>query len=355
MFGLFCLFILYISSTPLTWLAILPLNYLEKLRSIQVGILLFRFVEHFICIVIVFSMVNYHDYHFFEYYTLIAFILTFSMLAFFMFDRCNEIVLDEYILAHGAISTNRTLSEMMKLKLFNEINQMHTFGYVYPRNEWIRYVDTTNGDTLVEIFIISMDEGYDWIVSKLIEFGGSRALIQVLSDGRTDTALKLIDMGANVNEKDNKGNTALMVASENGLADIVSKLIESGANVQEKDDDGKTALMRAFENGKTDAATKLFEIGPKINEKDNDGKTLLMYASECSHTDAVSKLIELGVNVHEQDKYGNTALGWASRSRNLRHKDDTVSKLMASGLNVLRPLNIAHADTASKLIEFGAK
>ena len=57
----------------------------------------------------------------------------------------------------------------MKLKLFNEMNQMATLGYVCPSDKWERYVDTTDADTRIEIFVSLIEEGYDEFVSKLVE------------------------------------------------------------------------------------------------------------------------------------------------------------------------------------------
>ena len=54
-----------------------------------------------------------------------------------------------------------------------------------------------------------------------------------------------------------------MYASFYGKTDTVSKLIESGANVNEKDNDGWTALTHVSLNGKTDTVTELKELVAK--------------------------------------------------------------------------------------------
>jgi len=53
---------------------------------------------------------------------------------------------------------------------------------------------------------------------------------------------QLIEAGAEVNAKDNKGNTPLLYAN---TPEMLTLLIEAGANVNIKNDDGETPLMLA--------------------------------------------------------------------------------------------------------------
>lgn len=53
---------------------------------------------------------------------------------------------------------------------------------------------------------------------------------------------KLLNLGADPNERDPEGWTPLMCATMYGRADIVLLLIERGADVMARDPDGETAL-----------------------------------------------------------------------------------------------------------------
>ena len=67
--------------------------------------------------------------------------------------------------------------------------------------------------------------------------------------GRLEVVQALLDKGANVNAKTEKGTTALMMASSTGQTDVVQMLLENGANVNAKTSYSLTALMRAAEGG----------------------------------------------------------------------------------------------------------
>ncbi|MBQ6775497.1 MAG: ankyrin repeat domain-containing protein [Synergistaceae bacterium] len=102
----------------------------------------------------------------------------------------------------------------------------------------------------------------------------------------------LLDAGANVNARDNVGQTALMYAAKafnGGDAELVSILIDAGADVNAKNNLGYTALMYAaaytVENGIFEpVAEPLIRAGADVNARDNEGQT------------ALTKALELGCN-----------------------------------------------------------
>ena len=104
---------------------------------------------------------------------------------------------------------------------------------------------------------------------------------------------------------------ALRWGCQSGHLDVVKKLIEKGANVNQKYDYAKTALMKASEAGYLEIVKKLIEKGVDINQKDYYDRTALMYASQEGHVEVVKELIKSSADVNQKDNYGSTAIAVA--------------------------------------------
>jgi ankyrin repeat protein len=83
------------------------------------------------------------------------------------------------------------------------------------------------------------------------------ALIAAARTGHSGTVRDMIASGANVNVRDEDGNTALIEAARNGHDDVVRTLLAAGADAKLKNRDGKTALMLAAQGGHEDTAQAL--------------------------------------------------------------------------------------------------
>ena len=70
-------------------------------------------------------------------------------------------------------------------------------------------------------------------------------------------------LGADINAKDNNGETPLHSAADAGHADIIRALVELGADINAQDEDGETPLHRARENENSEAVQTLLELGAK--------------------------------------------------------------------------------------------
>ena len=96
-------------------------------------------------------------------------------------------------------------------------------------------------------------------------------------DGQKETALELIDLGADIDAKNKYGGTPLHYACD-GYVDIVQILIVRGADISAKKNDGDTPLHLACYNGHRDTVLALIDIFADIDAKNNDGRTPLHYA-----------------------------------------------------------------------------
>ena len=104
----------------------------------------------------------------------------------------------------------------------------------------------------------------------------------------------LINKGADVNKKNNEGETALMkvVASfDKTNVSSITLLIEHGADVNAVNNKDETALIVAAERGNTEMVKVLLEKGSTVSPKDKEGKSAWMYAAEGGNG-AVMNLLE---------------------------------------------------------------
>lgn len=87
-----------------------------------------------------------------------------------------------------------------------------------------------------------------------------------IAKGDLETVQKLIDRGADVNEKSN-GMTPVMYAAKFNRTDILKLLIAKGANLKVKSAKKMTALKYAELHGATDAAAIIKETIAKSKKK----------------------------------------------------------------------------------------
>jgi ankyrin repeat protein len=157
----------------------------------------------------------------------------------------------------------------------------------------------------------------DTILSILIENNlldnPNKALFWALVNNQTDIAKWLICKGgADVNAKNNVGETPLHWVATNGHVALSEILIGEDARVNEKTSNGYTPLHRAAANGHTTVAEILIKTGAQVNEQGNYGYTPLHRAAYRGHADVAEVLIKAGANINAKDEYGDTPLHFAA-------------------------------------------
>jgi ankyrin repeat protein len=98
----------------------------------------------------------------------------------------------------------------------------------------------------------------------------------------------LIERGADVNAKEEYGNTSLHWASLMDCIEIVKLLIEKGADVNAEDIDGWTPLHMAADLNQMETAKLLIELGADVDAKCNKGKTPL----DLAYSDEMEELLQ---------------------------------------------------------------
>ena len=162
---------------------------------------------------------------------------------------------------------------------------------------------------------------------------GNTALIFAAMVGDIDNIQALIAAGADVDAKNIEGDTALISAAWNPLVggdesgECVRALIAAGADVNARNSQGETALTRAARAVRVNSVEALIAAGSDVNAITNKGNRPLTAAIFGRSAECVQILIAAGANVNSKDDDGFTPLMAAS-------DDAIVEALIASGADV---------------------
>lgn len=151
-------------------------------------------------------------------------------------------------------------------------------------------------------------------------------LIVAAMEGHSTMVDLLLMKGAEIEYKNERGNTALIIAAEEGRLDVVCVLVKFGALVEQKNSCGCNALMLASKNGHTNVVRFLLSKNADVNEKSNRGYTSLMFACTANSVEIVQMLIEAGVtpSANSEDNYNALTCSLLAKTRS---QGDLVKKL----------------------------
>ncbi|MDD3065324.1 MAG: ankyrin repeat domain-containing protein [Endomicrobiaceae bacterium] len=140
----------------------------------------------------------------------------------------------------------------------------------------------------------------------------------ICKDGSLKVVMKAVKEGGDVNGLTKDLQTPLMQASKYNNPEVVQFLIEAGAGVNAKDEKGRTALMYACEeNRNVEVVNVLTRKRADVNAADNEGKTALMYACESNpNIKITAALVEAGADVKAKTKTGLKPLDYAEKNEN---------------------------------------
>lgn len=116
------------------------------------------------------------------------------------------------------------------------------------------------------------------------------------------------------------GMITLHSAAQKGVVAEIEKLLARGADINTKNEDGQTPLLSAVANQeeRSDAVKFLLNKGADANAKDKNGQTALMLAARNGHSDSVVALLEKGADVGAKDANGKTAMDHARYYDNIK-------------------------------------
>jgi 26S proteasome non-ATPase regulatory subunit 10 len=126
----------------------------------------------------------------------------------------------------------------------------------------------------------------------------------------------LLSKDADVNAKNNAGQTALHFAASKANLDVAKALIAAKGSARLRDKRGQLPLHRAAAVGSVPMLKLLLEVGKSpLNATDVDGWTALHHAVSEGHGDAALMLLLAGAEFDKEDGEGKRALDLAPDSK----------------------------------------
>jgi ankyrin repeat protein len=211
------------------------------------------------------------------------------------------------------------------------------------------------------------------------------ALHICIREGAAEAALRLIELGADVNAHNRKGMTPLLSSCAKGQLEVLKALVRKGASVTHTASNGAnallqashfghlpvveyllslregrrlisrgnnnntTALMRASQEGHLKICSLLLQQGAEVNRGNREAMNALMLASQRGHSAVVRLLVQYGARLNEKTSTESTALSLACKRGNLsvakilvgagcelRHRDNRARTAMHIAIRRLR-------------------
>jgi len=168
-----------------------------------------------------------------------------------------------------------------------------------------------------------------------------RDLIVAAERGELVVVRQLVQLGARVNARDQRGRTALLAATQRNQIEVARFLIQEGADVNAKDFIQDTPYLYAAAEGRTEILRMALAAGADLKDVNRYRGTGLIPAAHRGHVENVKLLLATAI---DRDHINN--LGWTALLEAIVLGDggsahtEIVQLLVAAGANV----NIADRD-----------
>jgi len=272
-----------------------------------------------------------------------------------------------------AINQNRTEIVELLIDYANEnqipidINKKDDYGY-YPL---IKAINQNNFDIVFSIINYGYENKIDMNVKdingntpltlsyKLNRLDIFKYLVKFLDVNQTDSegksvlfyainrkdaenVKKLINVGANINLKDNSNNSIIDNAINVGNVEIINLLLQKNniaLNIVNSNEETPTISVllsnKLTGTEKKEIIDKFIEKGSNINMVDSNGNSPIMYAIQKNHLSTVDLLINNGGDINIKNKKDETALNIALNMKN----KPIINYLYDKGYNVYNTEN----------------
>jgi ankyrin repeat protein len=150
-------------------------------------------------------------------------------------------------------------------------------------------------------------------------------LIKAAQSGNPEMVREILRYKPELEKRDNEGKTALLWVGKKSYAEekeeydgafieCLRLLAKAGANVNARDENGNTPL---HDPASADFAAELLKLGANVNARNYDGQTPLHRAVEDVSYEVVKLLLSKGAETNAQDKNGRTPMSLAAKYKDI--------------------------------------
>jgi ankyrin repeat protein len=147
---------------------------------------------------------------------------------------------------------------------------------------------------------------------------GETPLMQACWHKNTEIIDLLLSHGADIHARNKYGETMVTMTAWSGNPNVLKFLLSKGANIDDKNDNDETPLILATKRGRFQMMSTLISEGADINAGDTGGRTALSWAVWRRDLKLAKLLVENGADVDSKDISGDSLLIWALSSSSRR-------------------------------------
>jgi len=182
-------------------------------------------------------------------------------------------------------------------------------------------------------------------------------LFKAAKDGDIKTVREALDHGASVNDAgESQLEEALRCAVWRGHLDIVSFLLEKGAQVNKKQERGETAIFVSCDTGNLELTQLLLNAGAEVNIANRSGITPLMNAAgPGGNLKLVQLLLAHGADIHAKGEWDEDAVYFAVKKNNPEIVEFLVERgKLNTGYVLEHAVGFDRANIARMMLKLGA-
>lgn len=227
------------------------------------------------------------------------------------------------------VCSDLTFEELVQLKSTLRLNVLNCSVAIHDEDHRI--------NTLPRV-----DDGMINVYKFIKELGSSWALLQSITDQNDELTIQLLNLGADIEKRNQNGSTPLAYAIIKNNPKLVKELLDRGANFQARSNDQSTSLILAVAIQSEEIVRFLLEKAQNhpnlleyINAQESTyGNTALAYSlyfDQSSRFEIAKLLLAFGANIEIRSHDGNTVLNYLAI---MSGKQDAINFLLDNGANI---------------------